>query len=156
VSNGTVRGMGGFGIELVGNACQLIDMLVTGNGGNGIQAYCTGQVIHTIARGNGDNGIHLVQGVISDSQSIGNGSSGFYMTGSVLLLRSASLSNGGPGVTNLTDGSLVGNTIIGNTGAGITVTAGTGYGQNVISGNATPQISGGVQMGGNVCNGAAC
>jgi hypothetical protein len=156
VTNGAVRGMGGFGIELIGNSCQIDGLLVTDSGGNGIQAYCTGQVLRTISRRNGDNGIHLLRGIVADSLAIGNASAGIYVTGSALVTRNGSLSNGGRGVYSAGDSSVVANAIAGNAGSGLVVSTNTGYGQNAIRANAAPQIVGGVQMGGNVCNGAAC
>jgi hypothetical protein len=156
ITNGVVRGMGGFGIEVVGDSCQIDGLLVSDNGGNGIQAFCVGQVLRTISRRNGDNGIHLVHGIVADSQAIGNATTGIYISGSALVIRNNATSNGALGVFSGGDSSLLGNTLIGNTGGGFQVSANTGYGQNVISGNGAPQTTGGSQMGGNVCNAGPC
>lgn len=48
--------------------------------------------------------------------------------------------------------TVIGNTVHGNNGVGLTLGAGSGYGDNVINNN-TGTVSGGVQMGVNVCDG---
>jgi hypothetical protein len=44
--------------------------------------------------------------------------------------------------------------VIYNTAWGLNLTAGAGYSDNVISSNAGGTVSGGVNAGGNVCNGS--
>ena len=156
VSNGIVRGMGGFGIELVGNGCQIEDLFVLESGSNGIQAYCTGQILRTVSRRNGANGIHLLFGIVAESQAHNNASSGIYITGGALIARNSSIANGIWGIRSEGTSALVGNAVIGNSSSAFSLNSGTGYGQNTISGNGAPQVGGGVQMGGNVCNAAAC
>ena len=53
---------------------------------------------------------------------------------------------------------VAGNTVRSNSGVGLWLENGAAYRNNVLSGNASggPQVSGGLQMGPNVCNTALC
>jgi hypothetical protein len=68
--------------------------------------------------------------------------------------------NSGVGVAevglNTGGSSIVNNVIEGNRGGGLLLKPTTGYAQNVLSNNGGAPVSGGVQMGVNVCNGSPC
>ena len=52
--------------------------------------------------------------------------------------------------------TVTGNTVRGNSSFGLWLESGAAYGNNVLNGNGGAQVSGGVQMGPNVCNTGPC
>ncbi len=68
-------------------------------------------------------------------------------------------SNGGNGILTGPASLVRGNTAEDNGGFGLSLDAETGYVQNVLSnnngGSGNPQVNGGVEMGTNICGGAA-
>lgn len=140
VINGTVRGMGGAGIN-VGGHSRVEAVHAISNGGGGISASFSSAVSGNIVNSNGGGGIALGSGCTVSGNTVNN--------------------NGGPGISAQSGGAVIGNTVRGNVGVGLSLTAiggESGYGNNVLNGNNSggAQVSGGVQMGANVCNGAAC
>lgn len=65
----------------------------------------------------------------------------------------------GIGIQTVDGSTVIGNTVKNNAGLGMTLGT-AGYVHNVVSGNnggnANPQVTGGIQMGGNVCGSALC
>ncbi len=139
-SNNTAAGNGGDGIDSLGTANNSVS---NNNGGVGINALTANSNASFNNQGDG----------IDANTANGNTASG--NTGNGIAAGTAnnnvSTGNGGNGIVATT---AVGNTATGNTGHGL-VSSG-GYTNNVFQGNAGGQVSGGIQMGTNVCSGTAC
>ena len=61
--------------------------------------------------------------------------------------------NGGDGIVAWEDVTILNNTVARNTGTGLNLGSDGGYGNNVINGN-SGTVTGGVQIGTNLCDGA--
>ena len=151
VLNGTVRGMGNVGIagpvrvESVrarsngkfgiaigkGSSGMLIGNTANGNGAGGIFVGGTGNVTGNMAVGNGGNGIEAEASTVTDNMANDNGNNGIAVT---------------------LYGNVSGNTVSGNSAFGLFLDKAVGYANNVVYRNAKT-VSGGVQMGTNVCDG---
>ncbi len=134
VRNGVVRGFGLMGMLLAAQA-RVIDVSVDGNGQTGIGAGAGSVIERCVAFSNAGRGIDCGDCVIRSNTVRGNVAEG---------IRGSS-------------GSVVeGNSITANGGVGISLDVGaSGYLGNVISdnngGNAHPQVSGGIELGKNLC-----
>lgn len=136
VRNGSVRGML-VGVNLQGRGHLVENMSVEHNGSSGINGLGEGAIVRgcRVARNE--------QGGILLSNAHG-----------VLISGNTVTSNALTGIGLSGDGGLVErNTVVSNSGSGISVTATTGFGGNVVTGNNNggAQTSGGVQLGANVC-----
>jgi len=124
----------GEGLDLGDNA-SVVNVTADDNAGPGIVVGAGSVVKDCRARSNLGAGIQAVSGTITGNAVEGN-QSGIVVSGSA---------------------SVVSNTIVGNGLEGLQAPAGTGYGSNVINdnngGNANPQVSGGIEIGPNVCGG---
>lgn len=133
IQNGNVIGMGGGGIS-VGSNSAVHGVHVSGCGGVGIQTGASS--------------------VVEDSTVVGSGSEGISATG--LIHGNATDGNGGNGITAGTNSSVIGNEASGNSGYGVAMQSGSGYGSNVVNNNTKGAITGGTQIGANVCDGTPC
>ena len=137
VLNGTIRGMGAAGINL-GPHSRVERINAISNGGSGIAANFSSLIASNVVNGNGGTAISL--------------GSGCTVTGNTV-------NNNGGGIGAQAGSSVTFNTVRGNVASGLDLGgSGTAYGNNVLNGNNAggAQVSGGVQMGPNICNGAAC
>ncbi len=175
VKNGVVRDMGKDGVRLGGES-RVVDLLVADNGGYGIFLVDNGcTVIGNIASGNGSDGIFAGGScVIRDNSTTNNGANGIRDGGAATVTGNTATGNGIDGITGSTSvysnnvtnwnansgihsniGTMIGNTAVGNGSYGLDLTSGGGYVNNVLAGNnggsANPQVSGGFEMGTNVC-----
>jgi hypothetical protein len=144
VRNGRIRQMGSHGIR--GSGLVVENVVVDGNGGDGISGG--GGAVGWMVRGcriqlNGGDGIDL---------NVGGGSDG------ALVERNVIRRNGVTGVIGvellIRDNAIVGNDSYGiasNAGGGIVAAYGGNYLIDNYAGNA--EVSGGVQLGPNSCNG---
>lgn len=154
VSGNTAIENGNHGIT-VGRGSTVSGNTVHENTGIGIYATDGSTVSGNTAYKNGMTGISGFYGsTVSGNtvfENVGGGidaSSGSTVSGNTVFR------NGSHGIL-ATDGSaIVGNTIGSNTGHGISVGASTGYRDNLFSNNTAGAASGGVNAGGNVCNGS--
>jgi hypothetical protein len=144
VRNGRIRQMGSHGIR--GSGLVVENVIVDGNGGDGISG--AGGPVGWMVRScriqlNGGDGIDL---------NVGGGSDG------ALVERNVIRRNGATGVIGV-ELLIRDNAIVGNDSYGIGSNAGGGtvaaYGGNYLTDNfgANPEVSGGVQLGPNSCNG---
>ncbi len=130
IQNGNIQGMGGGGVT-VGAESTVRSMHITG-GGPGIAGGASCLIEDNSVTGNSGDGINTA-GVIRGNVSDGNT---------------------GNGVTAGANSSITGNEASGNSGVGIAMQASDGFSNNVINSIGTT-VSGGVDAGGNVCNGSA-
>ena len=87
---------------------------------------------------------------------IDNGIFGLNLENEGSLVRGCTVTgSGSSGIRVLGNSTILGNTIMDNAGVGLTGSIGTGYRKNVFvennGGSANPQVSGGVDLGDNVC-----
>ena len=175
VRNGSIIGMGDEGL-LLGRQAEVRDVRARWNRGTGIEVLAGSTVTGCAAWENGDNGIAAGSGsVVSGSSAAGNAGSGIWVFTGASVLGSAAWANGGDGITagegstvsgntcfqNAGDGieagpgsTAAGNTVRGNGGFGLRLGTGSAWRDNTVTGNAAGTVEGGVQVGGNVCNGS--
>ena len=158
VRNGHITGMGNFGVRLqglhnrvegitvdqigfrginVGSHSIVKDCTVTATGSIGISAGAAAVVVGNSVANSGNHGIFGVSGVVKDNGVTSSDADGINTAAqgspAPLLIQSNSLTN--------------------NSGYGLNLRAESGYADNVISGNSTGTVLGGVEMGTNVCDG---
>lgn len=175
VRNGSVVGMGDEGV-LLGRQAEVRDVRARWNRGTGIEVLAGSTVTGCSAWENGDQGISAGSGsVVSGSSAAGNAGSGIWVFTGASVLGSATWANGEDGITagegstvsgntsfqNAGDGieagpgsTAAGNTVRANGGFGLRLGQGSAYRDNTITGNGGGTVEGGVQVGGNVCNGS--
>ncbi len=134
VRNGSVTAMGRAGVSLA-NQAEVREVRTRWNGEEGINVGADSIVRDCIASWNGDNGIVA-----------GSGSS---VTGS------ASSDNEGIGIAAGAGSVVQGNTAYSNDNAGLSLGFGAIYSGNSITSNVVVTVSGGVNGGGNACDGTA-
>ncbi len=93
---------------------------------------------------------------VIDVRVIDNGIFGLNLENEGSLVRGCTVTgSGGGGIRALSRSTVLGNTVMDNGGLGLTGSIATGYGKNVFTenngGSANPQVSGGVDLGDNVC-----
>jgi parallel beta-helix repeat protein len=139
VLNGSVRGVGGAGVR-VGGHSRVEGVHAISNGGGGIGVSFSSLVVGNVVNSNGGNGISLGSGCTATGNTVND--------------------NGAIGIIAQAGSTLIGNTVRGNVFVGFSLggIGASGYTNNVLNGNnlGGAQVSGGVQMGTNVCNGVAC
>ena len=143
IRNGTVRGFGQRGL-LLQEAALVENMHLTSNGDAGLYGSATGSVIrHCRIHHNGGDGMSLGWGAGS--------------AGSVIV-ENAVFRNGARGIS-VASATILGNAIYDNVEYGIYGFGTAGYGNNNLyvnnGGNANPQVSGGDEIGHNLCGGDA-
>lgn len=169
--NGTIRGVGGFAVLGVSGRIEGIDAVSNAVGG----ILAVGLVEGCAARRNGGPGINVASGSVARGNSVidngesGSTANGLDCSGCVIkdnavrsnvghgiscssncsIENNFSSGNGGAGIS-ADGGSLRGNTVSGNTGFGLELT-GSGYAGNTIRFNGGGTVSGGVELGLNLC-----
>jgi hypothetical protein len=136
IRNGTIQGMGAYGVDLVGRSLLVEQMHVTSNGDDGILAD-NAVVKDNIVQSNGGYGINLTSGIVS---------------------RNWTSANGGAGIAIL-EGTVVSNFSKNNQYGLFIFSASTAvsYIGNVLVDNILGSVSaGGVNLGQNLCNAGAC
>lgn len=103
VHGGTVTGMGGSGVLLLGAAVRVERVRAIGNGRTGIEVGLGAVIANCAARANGESGVRMGgDGVIVATRALGNGFDGFDLADAAAWSSSAS-GNGFDGI----DGSTV-------------------------------------------------
>lgn len=115
-------------------------------------------VLNGVVRGMGGAGIRLgpscrVEGVHALQNGVG------VETAQGCRIVNNNVNINGIGIQTGGGATVIGNTVKNNTGLGMTL-GDAGYAHNVVTGNnggnANPQVTGGIQMGGNICGSALC
>jgi hypothetical protein len=137
VINGTVNGMGAYGMVL-GRNSRVTGVNITSNGADGI--YSLGGVVSDVLmRGNGGNGVTTSSVVMTNSRALFNRGVGVYASSPSLVTDCVLYTNGAVGLLTVSGTRYTNNLFESNNG-----------------GNANPQVSSGTQAGTNTCGGAAC
>jgi hypothetical protein len=152
VHNGTVRGMGGGGINLGGDAEVVEAVHVEQNAGAlgyGISLGYSGIVTRCTVRANAGGGIVGIAAIISLNVVSYNGGDGIDRGG--VVRDNNVLFNGQTGIVNA--GLAIHNTVVGNIGYGIN----SGFYQgNVVTANGLGDVVNGTSLGGNFCGTGIC
>ena len=179
VVNGTVRGMGNFGVGFIYGSIErvraisnagtgiviptagagdapgsaVVECWAIRNGFKGIFAGARSRATANVANFNGSDGI----GCGGDCTVIGNTANSNegngISCGICTITDNSANSNGGDGIFNAR-GVVRGNTVTQNTGFGLNLQGvSTGYSENVINFNTAGTVNGGAEMGTNLCNG---
>jgi len=178
VRNGSIIGMGQYGIRLEGFQAEVKDMRVRWNSLNGIQLEGNSSTIkNTTSSGNRQFGI-FVQGigaVISGNSVFDNGLDGLRTGVGATVSGNTANENGRDGIAAGTNSTISHNTAYKNTGDGIStsgssllhgntvslnndfglnlgVNASSGYRENVMNGNVDGAVFAGTDMGNNLCD----
>ncbi len=174
VRNGSITGMGLYGV-LLGPQSEVSSLRVRRNGFEGITvsngstvsgntAYLNGStgisaglgstVSGNTAHFNGFAGITAGTGsTVSGNTAHNNGDDGIIASSGSTVSGNTAFRNGGDGIFASVGSTVQGNTVRENVGFGLFLGSDTGYRANVITLNVTGTVMGGVNAGGNVCNG---
>ncbi len=179
VRNGSITGMGDDGLKL-GKQARIINVRSRWNGYYGLAAREGSIIEDSSSYENNVGGIYTPSGVVvSDNNVYGNSSFGIDTENGSLVSGNTIYGNGGTGIEAGRGSAVSGNTVYENGGDGIAVQGGSTvsgntvhanseqglnlsgtpgvdaptYRNNSISGNTIGTVSGGVNAGGNVCNG---
>jgi parallel beta-helix repeat protein len=157
ISNGNNGILANQGSRIVGNVG-----IANGNRGIATAERCivTGNVANENSIGINVNSQSLVSGNIANFNSV----DGITCEDSCTITGNTAHGNGlggsgGRGIVTSSSNTVIGNTATGNVAVGLLLTgsSASGYVHNVVNGNnggdANPQVSGGTQMGANVCGG---
>lgn len=133
VRNGSITGMGDFGIQL-GAQAEVSGMRVRWNGGDGIYVDVGSSVSDSVVFGNGGDGIVADSGSTVFDNTVHDNSADGIETGGGCSVR--------------------GNTVRSNNGVGLRMGSQSAYRDNTLTSNGGGCVTGGVTTGGNACNGA--
>ena len=152
----------GSGVELTSPELQGISVkngTVTGMGQTGVYLGDQAHVTNVRVRWNRLDGIDTRDGsTVSDNLAYQNGGNGISVSTGSTIQRNTSYDNDENGIQSFFGGSSVqNNTVTLNGGYGLILLANDAYLSNVITDNGSGTVQGGVNVGGNACNGvAAC
>ena len=125
------------------------------NGGTGILAGSGSTVSGNTAYSNGNVGILTITGsTVTENTAYDNEGDGIFADAGSNVSGNTAYQNGGAGILVNAGSNVSGNTVRDNGGYGLSLGALSGYRENVISGNTTGTVTGGVNAGGNVCDGS--
>jgi hypothetical protein len=131
IANGTVRGMGGHGIRMLGDATTVVNVQALMNGGPGI-VVGEGSVIDSVAKLNGSGsaivgsivrgctsnnnvfGIFVRPGGVAEGNSANNNAGGGISLSNASATGNTANNNGDYGIDASCPGTLIGNTAFGN------------------------------------------
>lgn len=177
VRNGSIRGMGNFGVSL-GLQSEVTNLRIRSNRVAGINVSNGSIVSGNTAHLNGDYGIvvgagSIVSGntayrnrlagiyidsgsTISGNTAYQNGADGIFVSDASTVSGNTAYLNAGDGIQTSSGATVWGNTVRVNTGFGLNLGAQSGYRENVISSNTAGTVTGTgiVNLGSNACNGS--
>jgi hypothetical protein len=176
---------GGHGINFPGGEGTVVRSNSHANGGRGVNIGGGGVVSGNRISCNADDGVNLARGTIVGNNILENGARGVrivetgtvqdngveFNTGCGIVPNAATVanngirSNAGGGICATSSGAIIGNSLDSNgsavsTGKALNLAFGVGFTNNVLSNHGcnTTAVSGGAEMGHNVCdtNGRSC
>jgi hypothetical protein len=160
VTNGTIQGMGDTGIQLtVGSGGGRVERVrAISNGRVGISPGEEALVSHCTALNNGLNGISVggrsvvTHSTANDNQGNGVAAAGISLGLGSIAVNNTAFSNDGTGIRCSARCTVLGNNVGNNGNFGLVLGSNSGYANNVITVNTGGTVSGGVEIGGNVCD----
>ncbi len=160
VHNGYITGVGAFGIRALGVNHRIERITTHQTGFQGIRVGSNSIVKDCTGFANGDDGIYAGAGSVITGNTIArSGDNGIFAGSGVLVEGNSVQYSGSDGIatapTSVAAPALVrNNLVINNLGFGLNLEPETGYSGNTIYGNSAGTVSGGTQMGTNLCNGS--
>ena len=180
VKNGSITGMGNHGVFL-GAQAEVTNLRARSNQGDGINAGSGSTVSGNTALLNGNDGINVGTGsTVSGNTAFNSGNRGIFANSGSTVSGNTAYQNrsdgidGGSGCTIIgntaydngdsidpalddgikcNDGCTVrGNTVRDNSGFGLNLGSFSSYRENTITDNATGTVTGGTNLGGNLCH----
>jgi len=153
VSNGTVAGMGSYGV-LVGPNGIVSNLRVQWAGFRGISAGQGSSVSgNVVFASGGDAGVFARNGsTVTGNTAYRNGSAGIKTGPGCTISGNTSYDNEGPGIEASFGSSVQNNMVRLNSGYGLDLGATAAYRENVITSNAGGTVNGGVDAGDNFCD----
>ena len=164
VRNGSISGMGSSGVMLLSQNNIVENIHATSNGGDGIFAGWSCVITHSTARHNGGDGIETGDFcMIHFTRFAASTCSGLFRSNekpsSSCTVTNNSVSENDEGILGRGGVTLIGNTAHGNNSFGFLLNSIAGYKNNVLTANngntfgsnANPEVSGGIQIGQNIC-----
>ncbi len=166
VRNGTISGMGYYGLRL-GSTSVIENMRLRGNGGGGIDAGGYSVVRNCQVYSNGGTGISVDSVSVVTGNLVSSNNSWGIFTGigpggydSSIISENTVKGSAGTGIGAGLGTNVQGNSVYGSDSYGLYTGSGCGYGNNVFfsnnGGDAAVQVNGGVDLGGNRCGDHAC
>jgi hypothetical protein len=149
---------GGAGIS-VGSESVVQWSVAASNGADGINTDSANAIVGNVSSSNGSRGISSngVASVIRENRVVGNGSHG--IEGTEIVVRNNSVrENGQEGIRSSGAGTVIGNAVSLSTSWGLNGGTASAYGLNVfyLNNDPNPDVTGGLQTGQNLCDGALC
>jgi len=156
VFGGAIRGFGGA-CAVVGSRAILTGLEISYCGGGGVQAGSSVRVVGNTVALNGSFGINGSSGSLLDNAVQGNDGPGIRIVSDALIRGNHVTGNLGVGIEVVSGPGLVSDNVVSsNIGFGLSLSGTTAYGGNSIVANnglgMTPQVSGGIEIGANLCN----
>lgn len=153
VSKNLVSGAAADGI-VAGEGSTVSGNNVSASGGDGIDSGRGSNIFENTASSNGAVGIRLnARGRISGNSVDGNGSDGIRASFASLISDNLVTYNLGAGIVARETATLIGNNVAFNTGIALDLTASTYRNNNVWTPTGGVVAIGGIDAGGNICNG---
>ncbi len=163
VKNGSITGMGSIGVAL-GDQAQVSGLRVRWNRTNGISTGAGSTVSGNTAYQNGNFGIRASRGsTVSGNSVYQNSDDGISVGDASVVSDNSVYQNGGDGIVARSGSTVSGNAVHFNSGYGLNLSPSPitlpsahnpGYRENVITVNLPGTVLGGVDAGGNVCDGS--
>jgi|GEM_PF-551828 len=172
VENVRATGNGSNGIQAAQNS-RIVDSTARKNGHDGIIADADSVLTNNVAVDNGNDGMSITGSrasgntasdngmfgiecggscVIQGNRATGNADVGLRIPGASTIIGNVSNDNGGDGIINtFAAGTILNNTVLGNTGIGLQLRGSSAYAHNLVRGNSGGTVSGGVEIGQNLC-----
>ena len=173
IRNGFIIGMGGRGIWVHSGAGAIVENIhVEHNGGGGIDVDGVGVIKNNRARFNGGIGIRAgLSSHVSDNTVIQSAAEGIsvqavstvarnsvYISGGAgidavtgTIVQNSVSTSGGDGIVCLATCTVLGNKVQSSGGFGLALGTHSGYANNVLFANSGGTVSGGIQLGTNMC-----
>ena len=147
--------VGNDGLGLGCYTGTIMNNTVYNNGESGIDAGSSCTVVNNTSLENGQIGIEVTNfGMIANNNTRGNGIDGI-KTNSSTVVGNISMGNFGDGIQATGLSTVFNNTVAGNGDFGLNLGSNSGYAYNALAdnngGNTNPQVSGGIELGENVC-----
>ena len=147
----------GAGISVL-TGSVVSESAAVGNGGIGIFTATSCQVVRNVAWDNGEYGIRSTTGSVVRHNAVGeNDSLGGILAAASTVSGNAVYENVGSAGISASTGSLVESNAVSGTVGGVGLGLGdSGYRGNVLTTHPSGNVSGGVNLGANACDGALC
>lgn len=165
VTDSHIAHNGGGGITVNHNAILTGNKIVR-NDGDGIVAEIPALIKNNLVNANAGSGIVTLGGLIANNLVLGNARHGVnadrpqpgIVTAPATIIGNHVVDNDGGDGIRAGDGSTVlANSVVDNGGLGLRIGASAGYAENTIRGNGDGTVSGGIEIGRNLCgNDAVC